>query len=115
MSDSVMTMYDVVMRPVLFATYMGNEKIVRFLMDRGAEISVHRNEHGTYMNVMAMAAFSGNPDVMRLILERSYKEFKHKFLAHGTLTTLNVGASMRRRMRRSMAYFSMIEILRWYK
>ena len=84
-------MSDVVMRPLLLATYVGNEKIVRLLLDRGADISVHGTEAGNYMSLIAVAALSGKPDVMRLILDRSDEEFKHEYLYHGALAALNVG------------------------
>ena len=37
MSVSVITIDDVAMRPMLLATYMRNKKIVRPLLDHGAE------------------------------------------------------------------------------
>lgn len=41
------------------------------------------------MSLMAMATFSGKPDVLRLILIRSNEKLKHESHYHGTLMGVN--------------------------
>jgi hypothetical protein len=57
--------------PLAYAAYQGNERIVRYLIERGARVNADATAGGTYVNTpLMMAAIQGNETMVRLLLAR---------------------------------------------
>jgi ankyrin repeat protein len=55
--------------PLAYAAYQGNDRIVRFLIERGAKVNAGAAGGGTYVNTpLMMAAIQGHENVARLLL-----------------------------------------------
>lgn len=55
--------------PLAYAAYQGNERIVRFLLERGARADGDARGGGTYVNTpLMMAAMQGNEAIVRTLL-----------------------------------------------
>jgi ankyrin repeat protein len=55
--------------PLAYAAYQGNERVVRFLLDRGARVNAFANDGGTYINTpLMMAAIQGHESIARSLL-----------------------------------------------
>lgn len=55
--------------PLSYAAYQGNERVVRFLLERGARVDADANGGGTYVNTpLMMAAIQGHEAIVRTLL-----------------------------------------------
>jgi hypothetical protein len=55
--------------PLAYASYRGNERVVRYLIDRGARVNADAQQGGTYINTpLMMAAIQGHEAIARLLL-----------------------------------------------
>lgn len=56
--------------PLAYAAYQGNERVVRFLIDRGASVNADAREGGAYVNTpLMMAAIQGHERIARSLLQ----------------------------------------------
>ena len=56
--------------PLAYAAYRGNERVVRFLIDRGARVNADARDGGTYVNTpLMMAAIQGHERIARSLLQ----------------------------------------------
>ena len=56
--------------PLAYAAYQGNERVVRFLIERGASVNADARDGGTYVNTpLMMAAIQGHERIARSLLE----------------------------------------------
>jgi ankyrin repeat protein len=56
--------------PLAYAAYQGNERVVRFLVERGARVNADARNGGTYINTpLMMAAIQGHERVVRFLLQ----------------------------------------------
>jgi len=55
--------------PLAYAAYQGNDRIVRFLIERGANVNADAANGGTYVNTpLMMAAIQGHERIARVLL-----------------------------------------------
>ena len=55
--------------PLAYAAYQGNERVVRFLIERGASVNADARDGGTYVNTpLMMAAIQGHESIARTLL-----------------------------------------------
>jgi hypothetical protein len=55
--------------PLAYAAYQGNERVARFLLQRGARVNADARGGGTYVNTpLMMAAIQGHENIVRLLL-----------------------------------------------
>jgi ankyrin repeat protein len=55
--------------PLSYAAYQGKQRVVRFLLERGAKVNGDARNGGTYINTaLMMAAIQGHEDVARMLL-----------------------------------------------
>lgn len=55
--------------PLAYAAYQGNERMVRFLLERGARVDSDAQGGGTYVNTpLMMAAIQGHESIVRALL-----------------------------------------------
>ena len=55
--------------PLAYAAYQGNDRVVRFLIKRGARVNASAQHGGTYINTpLMMAAIQGHETVVRTLL-----------------------------------------------
>lgn len=55
--------------PLAYAAYQGNERVARFLLERGARVDADAANGGTYVNTpLMMAAIQGHEPLARLLL-----------------------------------------------
>jgi ankyrin repeat protein len=55
--------------PLAYAAYQGNERIVRYLIERGARVNADAQRGGTYINTpLMMAAMQGHEQIVRSLL-----------------------------------------------
>lgn len=55
--------------PLAYAAYRGNERVVRYLIDRGARVNADASAGGTYINTpLMMAAIQGHEGIARVLL-----------------------------------------------
>lgn len=55
--------------PLAYAAYQGNERVVRYLIERGARVNIDARSGLTYVNTpLMMAAIQGNENVARALL-----------------------------------------------
>jgi ankyrin repeat protein len=55
--------------PLAYAAYQGNDRVVRFLLQRGARVNADASGAGTYVNTpLMMAAIQGHEHIVRLLL-----------------------------------------------
>ena len=55
--------------PLSYAAYQGNERVMRYLIERGARVNIDAQNGLTYVNTpLMMAAIQGNENVTRLLL-----------------------------------------------
>ena len=55
--------------PLAYAAYQGNERVVRYLIERGARVNADAQLGGTYINTpLMMAAIQGHEHIVRLLL-----------------------------------------------
>lgn len=55
--------------PLAYAAYQGNERVVRFLIERGANVNSDARDGGTYVNTpLMMAAIQGHERIARSLL-----------------------------------------------
>lgn len=55
--------------PLAYAAYQGNERLVRFLLERGARVDADAANGGTYINTpLMMAAIQGHESIARSLL-----------------------------------------------
>ena len=55
--------------PLAYASYQGNERVVRYLIDRGARVNADASGGGTYINTpLMMAAIQGHERIVRTLL-----------------------------------------------
>lgn len=55
--------------PLAYAAYQGNDRIVRFLIERGARVNADAQNGGTYINTpLMMAAIQGHEAIVRVLL-----------------------------------------------
>ena len=55
--------------PLAYASYRGNERIVRYLIERGAQVNAGASQGGTYINTpLMMAAIQGHEPIVRTLL-----------------------------------------------
>jgi uncharacterized protein len=55
--------------PLAYAAYQGNERIVRYLIERGARVNADAQRGGTYINTpLMMAAMQGHERIVRSLL-----------------------------------------------
>ena len=56
--------------PLAYAAYQGNERVVRFLIERGASVNADARDGGTYVNTpLMMAAIQGHERIARSLLQ----------------------------------------------
>lgn len=56
--------------PLSYAAYQGNQRVVRFLVERGARVDADARNGGTYVNTpLMMAAIQGHEAVARMLLQ----------------------------------------------
>src|SRR5690606_35117370 len=56
--------------PLAYAAYQGNERVVRYLIDRGARVNADARDGGTYVNTpLMMAAIQGHERIARSLLQ----------------------------------------------
>jgi hypothetical protein len=56
--------------PLSYAAYQGNQRVVRFLIERGARVNADARDGGAYINTpLMMAAIQGHEAVARLLLQ----------------------------------------------
>ena len=56
--------------PLSYAAYQGNERVVRYLVERGARVNADAHNGGTYINTpLMMAAIQGHEPIVRLLLK----------------------------------------------
>jgi hypothetical protein len=56
--------------PLSYAAYQGNQRVVRFLIERGARVNADAVEGTTYINTpLMMAAIQGHEAIVRLLLQ----------------------------------------------
>jgi len=56
--------------PLAYAAYRGNDRVVRFLLERGARVDGSAQAGGTYVNTpLMMAAIQGHEAIARLLLQ----------------------------------------------
>ena len=55
--------------PLAYAAYQGNDRVVRFLIERGAKVNADAAHGGTYVNTpLMMAAIQGHENIARVLL-----------------------------------------------
>jgi len=55
--------------PLAYAAYQGNDRVVRYLIERGAQVNASAADGGTYVNTpLMMAAIQGHEAIARLLL-----------------------------------------------
>jgi ankyrin repeat protein len=55
--------------PLAYAAYQGNDRVVRYLIERGAQVNASAADGGTYVNTpLMMAAIQGHESIARLLL-----------------------------------------------
>ncbi len=55
--------------PLAYAAYQGNERVVRYLLERGAKVNGAAQQGGTYANTpLMMAAIQGHERIVRMLL-----------------------------------------------
>jgi hypothetical protein len=55
--------------PLAYAAYRGNQRVVRFLIERGASVNADARDGGTYVNTpLMMAAIQGHESIARSLL-----------------------------------------------
>jgi hypothetical protein len=55
--------------PLAYAAYQGNDRVVRFLIERGAKVDADARDGGTYVNTpLMMAAIQGHEAIARWLL-----------------------------------------------
>jgi hypothetical protein len=55
--------------PLAYAAYRGNDRVVRYLIERGAKVNADAADGGTYVNTpLMMAAIQGHEAIARLLL-----------------------------------------------
>lgn len=55
--------------PLAYAAYQGNDRLVRFLIERGARVDADSRDGGTYINTpLMMAAIQGHEQIVRSLL-----------------------------------------------
>ena len=55
--------------PLAYAAYQGNDRVVRFLIERGAKVNADAANGGTYVNTpLMMAAIQGHENIARVLL-----------------------------------------------
>jgi hypothetical protein len=55
--------------PLAYAAYQGNDRVVRFLIERGAKVNADARDGGTYVNTpLMMAAIQGHEAISRALL-----------------------------------------------
>ena len=55
--------------PLAYAAYQGNERVVRFLIEKGARVDADAGNGGTYVNTpLMMAAIQGHENIVRSLL-----------------------------------------------
>lgn len=56
--------------PLAYAAYRGNERVVRYLIERGARVNADAQDGGTYVNTpLMMAAIQGHERIARSLLQ----------------------------------------------
>lgn len=55
--------------PLAYAAYQGNDRLVRFFIERGARVNADARDGGTYINTpLMMAAIQGHENIVRSLL-----------------------------------------------
>jgi ankyrin repeat protein len=76
--------------PLAYAAYQGNERVVRFLVERGARVNADAHNGGTYINTpLMMAAIQGHEPVARFLLQAGADA---DVRVHGGLTAAELAA-----------------------
>ena len=69
--------------PLAYAAYRGNERVVRYLIDRGANLNAGAGNGGAYSNTpLMMAAIQGHESIVRMLLRAGADADIRRFGGH---------------------------------